>query len=122
MKYVISTQYLENYGAHSCEPGTTGTYADNQHYWKFKSGTDYIVTGLDREADAVAFVSAYLHKNNSIGVKEFPTYWRTYTEWRDDLNIADAKYVNAVLKAAVCIDPRGEQVADLLESDLSSFT
>lgn len=112
MKYVISTQYIENYGSHSDH----GTYAHNQHYWKFKGGTDYIVTGLDRIQDAVAFVSAYLHKSNTLGVKEFPHQWQSYIEWRDSINDLEADHLNFALSSAVCIDPRGQQVADVLEA------
>ena len=54
MKYVISTQMLENYGAHS----ENGKFKDGNAHWKFKGGTDYIVSGLDRPANAVAFVCA----------------------------------------------------------------
>ena len=52
--YIVTTQGLENYGAHA----ESGKFSDNNHYWKFKSGTEYMVTGLDREQDAMAFVMA----------------------------------------------------------------
>jgi hypothetical protein len=38
-KLIISTQYIENYGSPS-EP-----------YWKFKGGSEYVVKGLDFDAD-----------------------------------------------------------------------
>jgi hypothetical protein len=80
MLFVISTQTLENYGAHSED----GKFASGNAYWKFKGGTDYIVDGLDREQDAVAFVAALCIENN-LGYKEFPVEWKTYEEWRNDL-------------------------------------
>ena len=60
---LITTQYLENYGAHS----ENGKFADGNAYWKFKSGGDqYVIsTNSHKEANAVAFLSAYLHEYNS---------------------------------------------------------
>ena len=57
MKFVISTQYLENYGAH-CEDGK---FSSGNAYWKMKGGSDYIVSDL------------------------FPTAYRTFDEWQDEL-------------------------------------
>ncbi len=78
--YVISTQQLENYGAHAED----GKFSSGNHYWKFKGGTDYIVQGLDRLQDAVAYVAALCMENN-LGYKEFPTEFRTYDEWEASL-------------------------------------
>lgn len=77
--FVITTQVLENYGAH-CEDGR---FASGNAYWKMKGGTDYLVTGLDRIQDAVAFVAAFME--NNLGWKEFPTSWKTESEWMNDL-------------------------------------
>ena len=41
MKFVVHTQTLENYGAHS----ESGKFADGQTYWKFKGGDTYVVDG-----------------------------------------------------------------------------
>ena len=83
--YVISTQMLENYGAHS----ENGKFKDGNAHWKFKGGTDYIVTGFDRPANAVAFVCAFLSKfyEGSRGMcwKEYPTTVQTHDEWLADL-------------------------------------
>ena len=49
--FYIQTQYIENYNYDRDE-------FDNP-YHKFKGGDDYIITGTDCEASAVAFV----HKN-----------------------------------------------------------
>lgn len=68
--FFIATQVLENYGAHS----GSGRHADGEAYWKMKGGDDYIITGVDRIQDAVAFVAA-LAMENGIGFKEFPTHW-----------------------------------------------
>ena len=80
MKFVISTQYLENYGAH-CEDGK---FSNGNAYWKFKNGTDYIVTGRERIQDAVAFVMAKFGDNDLYG-KEFPVKFRTFDEWQNEL-------------------------------------
>ena len=68
--FYITTQTLENYGAH-CE---SGRWADGTTYWKMKGGSDYIISGVDRIQDAVAFVAA-ISMENGIGYKEFPTHW-----------------------------------------------
>jgi hypothetical protein len=96
MKYVISTQMLENYGAHS----ENGKFKDGNAHWKFKGGTDYIVSGLDRPANAVAFVCAFLSKfyEGSYGLysKEYPTTVQTYDEWFAELPSADSDDLQTV--------------------------
>ena len=47
--FIVSTQVLENYGAHA----ESGKFADGQNYWKFKGGDTYLVEDLDREQDAI---------------------------------------------------------------------
>jgi hypothetical protein len=71
----IATQTLENYGAHAAD----GRWASGNAYWKMKGGTDYIITGVDRIQDAVAFVAA-LAMENGIGYKEFPTHWEAVSD------------------------------------------
>ena len=78
--FIVSTQVLENYGAHS----ESGKFADGQNYWKFKGGDEYLVEDLDREQDAMAFVAA-ICMENGIGYKEFPTEIETVTEWASKL-------------------------------------
>ena len=68
--YFIATQTLENKGA---ECGS-GKYSDNQNDWRFKFGGDYIITGVDKIQDAVAFVGA-ITMQNGIGYKEWPCHW-----------------------------------------------
>ena len=84
MKYVVTTQGLENYGAH-CEDGK---FSSGNSYWKCKSGTDYIVEGLDRPQDAMAFVAA-IGIENGIGWKEFPSEVVTYDEFISQFDMED---------------------------------
>lgn len=71
--YVITTQYLENYGAHS----GSGKFSDGQAHWKFKGGEQYLISTKSQQyADAVAFLTAYLHeRNNSVHSKEIVVSW-----------------------------------------------
>jgi hypothetical protein len=78
--FIVTTQTLENYGAHS----ESGKFADGQNYWKFKGGDTYLVEDLDREQDAVAFVAA-LVMENGIGYKEYPSAVMTVQEWAANL-------------------------------------
>lgn len=99
-KFVVSTQFLENYGAH-CEDGK---FSSGNAYWKMKGGSDYCVTGLDRIQDAVAFVAA-LRIQNGLGCKEFPVEWKTYEEWERDLP-EDEDYREFLLEQLDHVDPR----------------
>ena len=100
MQFVITTQFLENYGAH-CE---SGRFADGNAYWKMKGGSDYLVEGLDRIQDAVAFVAA-LRIQNSVGCKEFPVEWQTYAEWEAKLP-EDEDYREFILEQLETVNPR----------------
>ena len=97
---LVTTQYLENYGAH-CE---NGKFADGHAYWKFKGGTQYVISSIDdggpaRIANAVAFLSAYLQAgNNNCSGKELPVSWeqigpdwKPENEWEDwvELDLED---------------------------------
>ena len=82
--FVVKTQALENYGAH-CE---SGKFADGKAYWKFKSGMEYLVSGLDRPQDAMAFVAA-IGMENSIAYKEFPVEVVTLDEFRNEFDMSD---------------------------------
>jgi len=97
--FVVTTQFLENYGAH-CEDGK---FSSGNAYWKMKGGTDYIVSGLDRVQDAVAFVAAKAMQNNLYG-KEFPVEWKTYAEWTKDLP-EDDDYREFILEQAQHVNP-----------------
>ena len=83
MKYrtLINTQCLENYGAHD----ENGKFVDGNGYWKFKGGEQYIVSSKEyRTANAVAFLSAMLQKdNNSLYSKELIVSWEEIEEdWK----------------------------------------
>ena len=97
--WVVSTQILENYGAHC----GTGKFADGEACWKMKGGNDYIVSDLKREQDAVAFVHAYVSKDSGIHFKEFPTKWRTLTEWKAELAALDQDYREFLMDQAETI-------------------
>ena len=100
MNFVITTQFLENYGAHAED----GKFASGNAYWKMKGGTDYLVTGLDRIQDAVAFVAAKAMVNE-IGYKEFPIEWKTEHEWLDALP-DDEEYREFLIEQLQRVDPR----------------
>ena len=87
IKFVVTTQGLENYGAH-CE---SGRHADGHAYWKFKSGTDYLVSGLTRPQDAMAFVAA-IGIENGIGWKEFPVEVKTFDEFKAEFGHLDDEF------------------------------
>lgn len=103
-KFIVSTQGLENYGAH-CEDGK---FSSGNAYWKFKSGTDYIVSGLERPQDAMAFVASF-GMDNGIGWKEFPSEVVTEDEWEAqwDLNDEfDCEHRKFKLSIMHSVDPR----------------
>lgn len=100
MKFVVKTQYLENYGAHNGE----GRFQDGQAYWKFKGGNDYIVSDVDRAADAMAFVMAK-YSNNNIHFKEFPIEVKSVEDWENELGGLDAEYRAFLKEQAVECSP-----------------
>ena len=86
--FFIATQTLENYGAHAA----SGRWADGAAYWKMKGGTDYIISGVDRIQDAVAFVAAVAIENG-IGYKEFPAHWEEVdSEFETDFERSQREY------------------------------
>ena len=103
--FVVTTQGLENYGAHAA----SGRFADGAAYWKFKSGTDYLVTGLDRPQDAMAFVAA-IGIENGIGWKEFPVEVKTLEEFRNEFGNLDdefnREYYDFKMSIIKRVDPR----------------
>lgn len=101
MQYVVKTQHLENYGAHSED----GRYASGNAYWKFKGGDDYIVSDVDRPADAMAFVMAKYSENN-LGFKVFPTEVLMIDEWVDELNKLDEDYREFLYDKAINVSPK----------------
>jgi hypothetical protein len=77
-KTLVTTQYLENYGAHS----ENGKFVDGNAYWKFKGGEQYVISSnFPFEANAVAFMSAYLQKDNDSRYgKQLVTDWEMLPE------------------------------------------
>ena len=100
MKFVISTQYLENYGAH-CEDGK---FSSGNAYWKMKGGSDYIVSDLDRVQDALAFVMARFGTND-LSQKEYPTAYRTMEEWEAELAELSTDYQDFLIGQAKEVSP-----------------
>tara|TARA_R100000458_G_scaffold59865_1_gene72298 strand:+ start:1682 stop:1981 length:300 start_codon:yes stop_codon:yes gene_type:complete len=70
--FVVYTQYLENYGAHSDPEG---------FYWKPKGGGTYIVSNCVREWDAAAAVTLVAGSTNSMGATEYVTKVMPLSEW-----------------------------------------
>ena len=101
MQFVVHTQHMENYGAH-CEDGR---YSSGNAYWKFKGGDTYIVSGVERLQDAVAFVAAIGMENN-ISFKEFPSHYTTYDEWMAELADDSEDYREYQVSNAISVDPR----------------
>ena len=101
MQFVVHTQHMENYGAH-CEDGR---YSSGNAYWKFKGGDTYIVSGVERLQDAVAFVAAIGMENN-ISFKEFPSHYTTYDEWMAELADDSEDYREYQISNAIQVDPR----------------
>ena len=101
MKFVITTQVMENYGAHTGD----GKFSSGNAYWKMKGGTDYVVEGLTRIQDAVAFVMAKFSEND-LGYKEFPVKFSTFEEWEDALLIdTDQDYRDYITSCLVHVSP-----------------
>jgi hypothetical protein len=98
--FVVKTQILENYGAHSED----GKFSSGNAYWKFKGGNDYIVNDVTRPQDAMAFVAAKFSENN-ISFKEFPTKVITWQEWQDELMEVDEDYREFLCEQAIPCSP-----------------
>jgi hypothetical protein len=101
MNYAVHTQHLENYGAHQ----ESGKFSDGQNYWKMKGGDTYIVSGLDRVQDAVAFVMAAF-SDNGLGFKEFPVEWETEVEWLAGMADDDEDYREFKKECAYRVSPQ----------------
>ena len=98
--FVVKTQILENYGAHSED----GKFASGNSYWKFKGGNEYIVRDLNRPQDAMAFVAAMVMEND-IAFKEFPIAVITWDEWQAELNELDEDYREFLVEKAIACSP-----------------
>jgi hypothetical protein len=98
--FVIKTQFLENYGAHSED----GKFSSGNAYWKMKGGSEYLVQDLDRVQDAVAFVMAAFSENG-LGAKEFPVEWMTEAEWVAQLP-DEADYRDFLKEQVMVVSPK----------------
>ena len=112
-KFVIETQGLENYGAHDGS-------ADR---WKLKNGETYIITGFDREQDAIAFVLDLID-NTSQYWKYYPAKVSNYYTWLEDISWSE-EYMLHCLTYAQRIDADGtvdnripSSLKDVLERNL----
>ncbi len=99
--FVVHTQTLENYGAHSED----GLYSSGNAYWKFKGGSTYIVSDVEREQDATAFVMAAFSENG-IGWKEYPAEVQTLDEWLADMANDDPDYQEFKKEIALQVSPK----------------
>ena len=93
-KFVIQTQYLENYGAHT----GNGSFKAGGFWWKFKGGSDYLVSGFDRMQDAVAYIAEKYCAVLDVGGKEFPSKWDTYEGWLESIQDYDQDYKDFLVK------------------------
>ena len=100
MTFVVHTQVLENYGAHAED----GKFSSGNAYWKFKGGNTYIVSDVEREQDAVAFVMAAFCENN-VARKEYPSSNTTVDEWLQTLEEDDKSYRDFQKEMALNVSP-----------------
>ena len=82
-KFVVETQLLENYGAHTWD--YKGACPNR---WKFKGGNDYLVSGFDREQDALAHVARHNCQVNHYFV-ESVTKVTEYRAWKLEFDLMD---------------------------------
>ena len=116
MNFVIHTQAIENYGAHAED----GKFANGNAYWKWKNGKTYIVDGVEREQDAVAFVMAAFSED-TLGWKEFPTEWQTEDEWLRDIKDGHSEDYRAfMLESAYRVSPATGNETTAYQTDVST--
>ena len=96
--FVVTTQILENYGSHT----TDGEFSSGNAYWKFKGGSTYIVKGLSREQDAMAYVAGP-NIENTVNWKEFPVEVMTMDEFESRFPEA-SDLLDFELREAITLD------------------
>jgi len=103
MKYIVSTQLIENYGSHAEE----GSFKSGTNSWKMKGGSDYLVEDLGREADALAFVMAAFGSND-LYYKEYPVGVRPLEDWVDEqrINLDDGWSKDYLLSQLKFVSPK----------------
>tara|TARA_B110000211_G_scaffold190235_1_gene216697 strand:- start:1799 stop:2176 length:378 start_codon:yes stop_codon:yes gene_type:complete len=112
--FIVTTQTLENYGAHAED----GKFSSGNAYWKFKGGDTYLVEDLDRPQDAVAFIAALVMENN-VGWKEYPSAVMTVQEWAADLPDDAGEMQSSrdyYLSQVIRVSPRTVKVSKLYNS------
>lgn len=73
MDYIITMQYLENYGIHNDKPS---------HYWKAKGGEMYYIHGApEREATVVACLNLVKAETNTVGGQFYIKSVEAYRPW-----------------------------------------
>tara|TARA_R110002072_G_scaffold1322_12_gene10819 strand:- start:43 stop:381 length:339 start_codon:yes stop_codon:yes gene_type:complete len=100
MTFVVHTQVLENYGSHEED----GKFSSGNAYWKFKGGNTYIVSDVEREQDAVAFVMAAFCEN-TLGWKEYPSSNTNVDEWLESMEDDDKDYRDFQKGMALNVSP-----------------
>ena len=98
--FVVKTQILENYGAHSAD----GKFSNGNAYWKMKGGNEYIVNDVERPQDAMAFIAAK-YMVNDLYCKEFPIEAITWKEWQNELMDLDEGYRAFLVENAIPVSP-----------------
>jgi hypothetical protein len=99
-RFVVETHFLENYGGHSED----GKFASGNAYWKFKPGSAFLVDGLDRPQDAMAFVASLL-RVDSLYSKEFPASVVTEMEYYSELDELTEEHREFLLTQLVKVNP-----------------
>jgi hypothetical protein len=83
MKYVVKTQYMENYG-----------WVEGKEAWKMKFGSDYLVHDVDSHTNAMAFVAEKLCLNQPGFSIEWPAEVIDYDLYDGD-DFRPLKHVSA---------------------------
>ena len=83
MKYVVKTQYMENYG-----------WQDGKEAWKMKFGTDYLVHDVDSHTNAMAFVAEKLCLNQPGFSIEWPAEVTLYDLYDDSDDCRPLEHVS----------------------------
>jgi len=74
-KFVVQTQSLENYAAADWDGA--GSFP---HHWKYAFGDEYLVSGVDREQDALAHVAMNHNYSNPVNIQS-ATKVTKYETW-----------------------------------------
>ena len=106
MKLYITTQYMENYGAHDWD----GTGACPQ-YWKFKGGEDYFyqlgaVTPSDEHlAELVEVLRGRFEYSNEYACNQMIGYSVVADDWMTEFERSQLEYEGHIAHPAVMLQP-----------------